>query len=64
MRSLLRRRKSDASGSSPDRRLKTRYALLTALLFIPLLTAFVFVRNLYPFAASTMMMAGGDLQTG
>jgi hypothetical protein len=64
MHSLLRRRKPNASGVSADHRLKTRYAILTALLFIPLLTAFIFVRNLYPFAASTMMMAGGDLQTG
>ena len=26
--------------------------------------AFAFVRNFYPFAASTVMMAGGDLQSG
>lgn len=50
--------------ASSDRRLLVRYTLLTLLLFVPLLAAFAFVRNLYPFSASTMMMAGGDLQTG
>lgn len=47
-----------------DRRLLARYVLLTFALFLPLVLAFAFVRNLYPFAASTMMMAGGDLQNG
>ena len=42
------------------RRLRVRYALLTAALFGPLLYSFLAVRNVYPFAASTMMMAGGD----
>jgi hypothetical protein len=42
------------------RRLKLRYALLTAALFAPLLYSFLAVRNVYPFAASTMMMTGGD----
>jgi hypothetical protein len=42
------------------RRLKVRYALLTAALFAPLLYSFLAVRNVYPFAASTMMMTGGD----
>jgi hypothetical protein len=46
------------------RRLRVRYALLTAALFAPLLYAFLAVRNVYPFAASTMMMAGGDLTRG
>jgi hypothetical protein len=47
-----------------DRWLLARYILLTFALFLPLVLAFAFIRNLYPFAASTMMMAGGDLQTG
>ena len=47
-----------------ERLLLVRYAALTLVLFLPLLLAFAFVRNLYPFAASTMMMAGGDLQSG
>lgn len=47
-----------------ERRLVLRYALLTFFLFGPLLISFAFLRNLYPFAASTMMMAGGDLQKG
>lgn len=46
------------------RRLRVRYALLTAALFAPLLYSFLAVRNVYPFAASTMMMAGGDLDRG
>jgi len=58
---------NDAFGDAnppEDRRLFVRYAVLTLFLFLPLLTAFVFIRNLYPFAASTMMMAGGDVQAG
>jgi len=46
---------------SDERRLRLRYALLTAALFLPLLWAFLAVRNLYPFAAATMMMEGGRL---
>ena len=46
------------------RRLRVRYALVTAALFAPLLYSFLAVRNVYPFAASTMMMAGGDLGRG
>ena len=45
-----------------QRYLPARYVTLTVALFVPLLLAFAFVRNLYPFAASTMMMAGGNLQ--
>lgn len=45
-------------------RVRVRYALLTAALFAPLLYSFLAVRNVYPFAASTMMMAGGDLERG
>jgi hypothetical protein len=41
-----------------------RYAILTCALFVPLLASFVFIRNLYPFAASTMMMAGGNSRSG
>ena len=46
------------------RRVKLRYALLTAALFAPLLYSFLAIRNVYPFAASTMMMVGGDLSRG
>jgi hypothetical protein len=46
------------------RRLRVRYALLTAALFAPLLWSFLAVRNLYPFPAYTMMMAGGDPSKG
>jgi hypothetical protein len=53
-----------AAAPQRNRRLLIRYTLLTFALFIPLLAAFAFVRNLYPFAASTMMVAGGDLQSG
>lgn len=44
-----------------ERRLRRRYAVLTAALSLPLLWAFLAVRNLYPFAASTMMMEGWGL---
>lgn len=46
------------------RRARLGYALLTVALFAPLLYTFFAVRNVYPFAASTMMMAGGDLGRG
>ena len=41
------------------RRLQCRYAVLTVALWLPLLWAFANVRNLYPFAAATMMMESG-----
>ncbi len=47
-----------------DRRTLLRYAALTAALFVPLLLAFASIRNLYPFAASTMMLGIRDTQTG
>lgn len=53
---------SGVTKNSGDRRLRVRYAALTVALFAPLLWAFVSVRNLYPVAASTMMMAGGGLE--
>jgi hypothetical protein len=54
----------NTASAGSDRWLLSRYILLTLVIFVPLLIAFAFVRNLYPFAASTMMMAGGDLQRG
>ena len=39
-----------------------RYGLLTAALAIPLLLAFASLRNIYPFAASTMMLGDRDMQ--
>ena len=41
-----------------------RYAILTVAIFLPLIWAFLFVRNLYPIAAWNVMMAGGDLERG
>jgi hypothetical protein len=38
--------------------------MLTAALFFPLLFVFVSVRNIYPFAASTMMLGLKDTQSG
>ena len=55
---------SDDARPTSDRRLIVHHIVLTLCLFVPLLTAFAFVRNLYPFAASTMMMAGGELDAG
>lgn len=37
-----------------------RYAFLTVALLVPLLLAFVSIRNLYPFSASTMMLRDRD----
>src|SRR5215216_3059973 len=45
-------------------RLLIKYAILTSVIFLPLLWSFVFVRNLYPITAWNVMMAGGDLQRG
>lgn len=47
-----------------EKRLRVRYAILTVGIFLPLLWAFVRVRNVYPVTAWTVMMAGGDLQRG
>lgn len=41
-----------------------KYAILTTAIFVPLVWSFLFVRNLYPFAAWNVMMAGGDLERG
>ena len=38
--------------------------MLTLAIFLPLLWAFLFIRNLYPIAAWNVMMAGGDLERG
>lgn len=46
------------------RRFRVRYTLLTICIFLPLVWAFVAVRNVYPLAAWTVMMGGGDLQRG
>ena len=47
-----------------DRRALFRYAALTIVLFVPLLLAFMSIRDLYPFAASRMMIWNGDVQGG
>ena len=47
-----------------DRRLIVKYAILTAVIFLPLILSFAYVRNLYPFTAWNVMMAGGDLERG
>ena len=60
-------RDSPHNGTAHDprtRRVRARYALLTVALFTPLLLSFLSIRNLYPFAASTMMMVGGDPHKG
>ena len=50
--------------AAQDRRVHLSYAALTAALFVPLLLAFASIRNVYPFAASTMMLGVGDRQSG
>ena len=56
--------KLDDRNTAEDRRALVRYAALTAALFVPLLLAFASIRNLYPFAASTMMLGIRDTQSG
>ena len=53
-----------ASNSPRERRLILKYAVLTVAIFLPLIWAFLFVRNLYPIASWNVMMAGGDLDRG
>lgn len=55
-------RGSEDRGSEDDRRVLLRYSLLTAVLAFPLILAFFSLRNVYPFAASTMMLADRDMQ--
>lgn len=57
-------RKAGPQAKQSEAALRIRYALLTLALFGPLFLSFAFVRNLYPFAASTMMMGGGELGRG
>ena len=47
-----------------ERHYRVRYLLLTVGIFLPLLWAFVGVRNLYPFASWTVMMPVGNLERG
>ena len=56
--------KSETAGSSniSERNYLLRYALLTTFIFLPLLWAFARTTNVYPVAAWTVMMAGGNLQ--
>ena len=56
--------KLDDGHAGEDRRTLARYAALTVALFVPLLLAFASIRNLYPFAASTMMLETRDPQSG
>jgi hypothetical protein len=56
--------KLDDRLTAEDRRALVRYAALTIALFVPLILAFASIGNLYPFAASTMMMGIRDVQSG
>lgn len=48
--------------SALERRWLVRYVVLTLALFVPLLWAFISIRNLYPVSASTMMLVGENEQ--
>lgn len=50
--------------SQSERFWTIKYAVLTAVIFLPLLWSFRYVRNLYPAAAWDVMMAGGNLERG
>lgn len=54
-------RETSASHDSIERHFRLRYLLLTAAIFLPLIWAFVSIKNVYPVAAWTVMMAGGNL---
>jgi len=56
--------KLDHRQIAEDRRAQVRYGALTVALFVPLFLAFASIRNLYPFAASTMMVGNVHLQNG
>jgi hypothetical protein len=47
-----------------ERHFRLRYTLLTTAILLPLVWAFVTIQNVYPVAAWTVMMAGGNLQRG
>lgn len=53
---------SEISAPACERRFCIRYALLTVGIFLPLIWAFIGLKNVYPAAAWTVMMAGGNLQ--
>ncbi|HWN08069.1 MAG TPA: hypothetical protein VNO50_02115 [Pyrinomonadaceae bacterium] len=52
--------KTDNHTNARDRRYLARYLVLTIVLMVPLVFSFAFIRNLYPFAASTMMLRDRD----
>ena len=54
----------DESRRDEGRRYVPRYALLTILLFAPLLWSFAALRNLYPLAAWTVMTSPGEVARG
>jgi hypothetical protein len=55
-------RETSKSQPRADRHFRFRYTLLTAAIFLPLIWAFVSIKNVYPVAAWTVMMGGGKLQ--
>jgi hypothetical protein len=50
--------------SQEPRFVAVRYAALTVALFLPLIFTFIRIRDLYPFAASRMMLGTSDSQRG
>jgi hypothetical protein len=56
--------KRDERYAEEERRALYRYTALTIALLVPLFLAFVSIRDLYPFAASRMMLWNGDGQGG
>jgi hypothetical protein len=47
-----------------ERKFRLKYLILTTAIFLPLLWAFVKIRNVYPVAAGTMMMSGWSPERG
>ncbi len=55
---------SDGRDAEADRRVIFHYAALTIALFVPLLFSFISIRDLYPVAASKMMLWNREEQRG
>lgn len=55
-------RETAGSQKEAQRHFRLRYTLLTAAIFLPLLWAFVTLRNVYPVAAWTVMTSGSTFE--
>jgi hypothetical protein len=61
---MIEEPKLDVRSTQASANPHVRYAAITIALFVPLLLTFVSIKNLYPFAASTMMLGIKDTRSG